>query len=205
MEKKLAKEFTKDELDDIQALYRSAADPKKQISILADLYAVPRAEICRVLGVEDTKPKKKLRTYDKAVKDAVVRAVLLDNEPRTEVAERFGVPIGNINAWVAKAKKQQNDFLCYDPESNDKSHEPAAEPAEAVTEHGTPTSSGLDPAKIARELNEGVEGLREFLDSFAGIDLFTRDQWECLDVVLGKAEGFAAGMETAVRLMEVSE
>ena len=202
----MAKEFTKDELADIQASYHDAADPKKQIGILADLYAVPRAEICRVLGIDDQAAKrKKLRTYDKAVKDAVVRAVLLDNEPRTEVAERFGVPIGNINAWVAKAKKQQNDFLCYDPESNDKSHEPAAEPAEAVTEHGTPTSSGLDPAKIARELNEGVEGLREFLDSFAGIDLFTRDQWECLDVVLGKAEGFAAGMETAVRLMEVGK
>ena len=203
----MAKEFTKDELADIQASYRDAADPKKQISILADLYAVPRAEICRVPGIDDpsAKPKKKLRTYDKSVKDAVVRAVLLDNEPRTEVAERFGVPIGNINAWVAKAKKQQKEFLCYDPESNDKSHEPAAEPAEAVTEHGTPAPSGLDPAKIARELNEGVEGLRMFLDSFAGIDLFTRDQWECLDVVLGKAEGFAAGMETAVRLMEVSK
>lgn len=202
----MAKEFTKDELADIQASYRDAADPKKQIGILADLYAVPRAEICDALGIEGPKPKapKKPRTYDKTVKDAVVRAVLLDNEPRAEVAERFGVPIGNINVWIAKAKKRQAEFLNYDPQSNDKSHEPAAEPAEAVTEHGTPAPSGLDPAKIARELNEGVEGLRVFLDSFAGIDLFTRDQWECLDVVLGKAEGFAAGMETAVRLMEVS-
>lgn len=201
----MAKEFTKDELADIQASYRNAADPKKQISILADLYAVPRAEICRVLGIDEPAAKaKKLRTYDKSVKDAVVRAVLLDNEPRAEVAERFGVPIGNVNAWVAKAKKQQKEFLSYDPKSNDKSHDPAVKPAEAVTEHGTHAPSGLDPAKIARELNEGVEGLREFLDSFVGIDLFTRDQWECLDVVLGKAEGFAAGMETAVRLMEVS-
>lgn len=200
----MAKEFTKDELADIQASYRDAADPKKQIGILADLYAVPRAEICRVLGIDDPKPKK-LRTYDKSVKDAVVRAVLIDKEPRSEVAERFGVPKGNIDVWVAKAKKQQKEFLSYDPQSNDKSHDPAAEPAEAVTEHGTPAPSGLDPAKIARELNEGVEGLRVFLDSFAGIDLFTRDQWECLDVVLGKAEGFAAGMETAVRLMEVGK
>lgn len=202
----MAKEFTKDELADIQASYRDAADPKKQISILADLYAVPRAEICSVLGIDDpsAKPKKKLRTYDKSVKDAVVRAVLLDNEPRTEVAERFGVPIGNINVWVAKAKKRQAEFLNYDPQSNDKSHEPAAEPAEVVTEYRTPATDGLDPAKIARELDKGVEGLREFSDSFAGIDLFTRDQWECLDVVLGKAEGFAAGMKTAVKLMEVS-
>lgn len=200
----MAKEFTKNELADIQASYRDAADPKKQISILADLYAVPRAEICRVLGIDDPKPKK-LRTYDKSVKDAVVRAVLLDNEPRAEVAERFGVPIGNINVWCAKAKKQQKEFLSYGPESNGKSHEPAAEPAEAVTEHGTHAPSGLDPAKIARELDEGVEGLREFLDSLAGIDLFTRDQWEMLDVILSKAEGFAAGMETAVRLMEVGK
>lgn len=202
----MAKEFTKNELADIQASYRDAADPKKQISILADLYAVPRAEICRVLGIDDQAAKaKKLRTYDKSVKDAVVRAVLIDNEPRSEVAERFGVPKGNIDVWVAKAKKQQKEFLSYDPQSNDKSHDPAAEPAEAVTEHGPPAPSGLDPAKIVRELNEGVEGLRVFLDSFAGIDLFTRDQWECLDVVLGKAEGFAAGMETAVRLMEVGK
>ena len=202
----MAKEFTKDELADIQASYRDAADPKKQISILADLYAVPRAEICRVLGIDDPSAKpKKLRTYDKSVKDAVVRAVLIDNEPRREVSERFGVPIGNINAWVQKAKKLQAEFLHDGPESHDKSHDPAAEPAEAVTEHGTPAPSGLDPAKIARELDEGVEGLREFLDSFAGIDLFTRDQWECLDVVLGKDEGFAAGMETAVRLMEVGK
>lgn len=202
----MAKEFTKDELADIQASCLNAADPKKQIGILSELYAVPRAEICRALGIDDPAAKpKKLRTYDKSVKDAVVRAVLIDHEPRGEVAERFGVPKGNVNAWCAKAKKQQNEFLNYDPKSNDKSQEPAAEPAEAVTEHGTPAPSGLDPAKIARELNEGVEGLRMFLDSFAGIDLFTRDQWECLDVVLGKAEGFAAGMETAVRLMEVSK
>ena len=202
----MAKEFTKDELDDIQASYRNAANPKKQIDILADLYAVPRAEICRVLGIDDQAAKpKKLRTHDKSVKDAVVRAVLLDNEPRAEVAERFGVPIGNINVWVAKAKKRQAEFLNYDPQSNDKSHEPAAEPAEVVTEYRTPATDGLDPAKIARELDKGVEGLREFLDSFAGIDLFTRDQWECLDVVLGKAEGFAAGMKTAVKLMEVGK
>ena len=203
MEKKLAKEFTKDELADIRASYRDAADPKKQISILADLYAVPRAEICSALGIEDVKPKapKKLRAYDKSVKDAVVRAVLLDNEPRAEVAERFGVPIGNINAWVAKAKKRQAEFLNYDPQSNDKSHEPN----EVVTEYRTVPSAGFNPEKAVAELKVGIAGLQEFFDSFAGTDLFTNDQWEMFDMILSKAEGFAAGMETAVKLMEVGK
>ena len=34
--------FAPDELGEIRTLYRNAASPKKQIGILADLYACPR-------------------------------------------------------------------------------------------------------------------------------------------------------------------
>ena len=202
------KVFSTEEISDIQASYRDAANQRNQIGILADLYAVTRADICGVLGIEDPapsgkRPYKPRASYEQSVKDDVVRAVLLEHLPYKEVAERFGVPLGNVNKWVSKAKKKQAEFLSYDPKSNDKSNESVAKNQKSVTEHRTLAPSGLNPAKIAEELSDGVEGLRVFLDSFAGIDIFEHDQLTVLDIVLIKAEGFIAGMNTAVELMEV--
>ena len=193
--------LTKEQIGEIRAAYRDAKDPKKQISILADLYACDKAEIRQVLGIEDAPPqappadqpkKRVVKSYDQAVRKQLTKAVLLDGESTTAVCERLGVPQGTAAKWVADARKKQAEFLGYDPKAQN-----AGRPAESVTHHRTPS---LDPEAILRELQTGVEGLQAFVDNFAGVDIFDDDQWAMLDVILAKAEGFTAGMDTALQL-----
>lgn len=205
--------LTKEQIGEIRTAYRDAKDPKKQISILADLYACDKAEIRQVLGIEDAPPqapladqpdqpmpkKRVVKSYDQTVRDQLTKAVLLDGESTPAACERMGVPAGTAAKWLADARKKQAEFLAYDPKSEPASKEPkpAPEQPKSVTHHRTP---GLDPEAILRELQTGVEGLQAFVDNFAGVDIFEDDQWAMLDVILAKAEGFAAGMDTALQL-----
>lgn len=120
--------LTNEQKGEIRAAYRNAANPKKQITILAQLYATSKEEICKVLGIEapQPKPKKTLRSYEQAVKDDVVKAVLLEGATYQEAAERFGVPYGNVNAWVNKARKKAGGI---------RRHSPAARNAPRRTAH----------------------------------------------------------------------
>lgn len=59
--------FTTEQIGEIRTAYRDAADPKKQIGILADLYCTTKQEICQALEIE-APLKKKARSYDQAVK-----------------------------------------------------------------------------------------------------------------------------------------
>lgn len=203
--------LNKEQIGEIRTAYRDAKDPKKQIGILADLYACDKAEIRQVLGIEDaplqappadkpTPKKRVVKSYDQAVRKQLTKAVLLDGESTTAVCERMGVPAGTAAKWLADARKKQAEFLDYDPKSEEpaaKEQKTAPEHPKSVTHHRTP---GLDPETILRELQTGVEGLQAFVDNFAGVDIFEDDQWAMLDVILAKAEGFAAGMDTALQL-----
>lgn len=102
-------ELTSEQIGEIRTAYRDAADPKKQIGILADLYCTTKQEICRVLEIEEP-PKKKARSYDQAVKKDVVKAVLLEGVSYKDAAEKFSVPYGNVSAWVQAARKKQAEF-----------------------------------------------------------------------------------------------
>ena len=201
--------LNKEQIGEIRTAYRDAKDPKKQIGILADLYACDKAEIRQVLGIEDAPPqappadkpapkKRVVKSYDQAVRKQLTKAVLLDGESSTAVCERMGVPAGTAAKWLADARKKQAEFLAYDPKS-----EPAAKEQKTAPEHPksvTHRTPGLDPGVILRELQTGVEGLQAFVDNFAGVDIFEDDQWAMLDIILAKAEGFAAGMDTALQL-----
>ena len=203
--------LNKEQIGEIRTAYRDAKDPKKQICILADLYVCDKAEIRQVLGIEDaplqappadkpTPKKRVVKSYDQAVRKQLTKAVLLDGESTTAVCERMGVPAGTAAKWLADARKKQAEFLDYDPKSEEpaaKEQKTAPEHPKSVTHHRTP---GLDPETILRELQTGVEGLQAFVDNFAGVDIFEDDQWAMLDVILAKAEGFAAGMDTALQL-----
>ena len=203
--------LNKEQIGEIRTAYRDAKDPKKQIGIPADLYACDKAEIRQVLGIEDaplqappadkpTPKKRVVKSYDQAVRKQLTKAVLLDGESTTAVCERMGVPAGTAAKWLADARKKQAEFLAYDPKSEEpaaKEQKTAPEHPKSVTHHRTP---GLDPETILRELQTGVEGLQAFVDNFAGVDIFEDDQWAMLDVILAKAEGFAAGMDTALQL-----
>lgn len=199
--------LNKEQIGEIRAAYRDAKDPKKQIGILADLYACKETEIRQALGIEEApgapapaakKPaaKRAVKSYDQAVRDQLTKAVILGGESTAAACERLGVPQGTAAKWVADARKKQAEFLNYDPKAQN-----AGRPAESVTQHRTP---GLDPNNILKELQAGLEGLQAFVDNFAGVDIFEDDQWAMLDIILAKAEGFAAGMDTAIQL-EVSK
>ena len=205
--------LTKEQIGEIRTAYRDAKDPKKQIGILADLYACDKDEIRQVLGIEDAPPqappadqptpkKRVVKSYDQTVRDQLTKAVLLDGESTPAACERLGVPAGTAAKWLADARKKQAEFLVYDPKSEPAAKEPKPAPdqSKSVTHHRTP---GLDPEAILRELQTGVEGLQAFVDNFAGVDIFEDDQWAMLDIILAKAEGFAAGMDTAIQLGEV--
>ncbi|OUP02640.1 hypothetical protein B5F36_10445 [Anaerofilum sp. An201] len=58
----------------------------------------------------------------------------------------------------------------------------------------------MNMEKLAKDLYTGVEGLQTFMDNFAGIDIFDNDQLAMLDIILAKAAGFVAGMDTAIQL-----
>ena len=91
----------------IRTLYRQAAYPKKQIAILAQLYAVPKKEIRSVLGLIETpqenqepgKPPVKRRVWTTATRKAVIERVLSGMSCRHAGAP-FGVPAHTVGKWM---------------------------------------------------------------------------------------------------------
>ena len=175
--------LTSEQIGEIRTAYREAANPKKQIGILADLYCTTKQEICRVLGIEEP-PKKKIRSYDQAVKKDVVKAVLLEGVSYKDAAEKFSVPYGNVSAWVQAARKKQAEFGV-EPKA------PAKPPEQK--------KGGLGE-RVLREVQNGVEGLHQFIDNFAGVDILSEEDRGVLDRILYTADGFAAGLETGLLL-----
>lgn len=175
--------LTTEQIGEIRTAYRDAADPKKQIGILADLYCTTKQEICRVLGIE-APPKRKTRSYDQAVKKDVVKAVLLGGVSYKDAAEKFGVPYGNVSAWVQAARKKQAEF--------------GVEP-KAPTKPPEQKKGGLGE-RVLREVQNGVEGLHNFIDNFAGVDILSEEDRDVLDRILYTADGFAAGLEAGLLL-----
>ena len=170
--------LTSEQIGEIRTAYRDAAEPKKQIGILADLYCTTKQEICRVLEIEEP-PKKKARSYDQAVKKDVIKAVLLEGISYKDAAEKFGVPYGNVSAWVQAARKKQAEFGV-EPSA------PAKLPAQKEEDFGD---------RALREVQRGVEGLHHFIDNFAGVDILSEDDRDTLDRILYTADGFAVGLE----------
>lgn len=92
----------------IQTLYRQAAHPVKQISILAQLYAVPKKEIRRVLGLIETPPERQApqrpainrRVWTADVRQAVIDRVLTGMSFR-HAGAAFGVPAPTVGQWMS--------------------------------------------------------------------------------------------------------
>ena len=105
---------------DIRTLYRQAAHPQKQIVILAQLYAVPKKEIRRVLGLIETPPYlpdtgyvpatfgdgQERRAWSEEIKQAVVQQVLMGKGYK-EAGTLYGVPTSTVGTWVFKWRRRQ--------------------------------------------------------------------------------------------------
>lgn len=177
-------EFTLEQEADIRASYRDAKNPQKQIDILADLYACRKSDILEVLGLKPVPKKKKtMRSYDQAVKNDAVKAVLLEGLTRREAAEKYGVPYGNLIKWVQCASKKQAEFLGY----------PEPKPL--------PAADHLKVGAKLKELQTGLEGLCNFYDAFFGCTAICKD-WSQVNNLILRAEGFLGGLEAATELMK---
>ena len=202
----MGNKFSDEQVSEIRAAYRDAANPKKQISILADLYATIKEEICKVLEIETPapKPKKVLRSYDQAVKDSVVKAVMLDGMTYQQAAEHFGVPYGNVSAWVNKARKKQAEFARYAEEVQAEPVSlPVAVDPPADEQNSAPSTAGERSLaqRVLREVKEGVTGLDDFVTNFAGVDIFSQEELQMLDSLEERVHGFLSGPETGINLM----
>lgn len=99
----LRDKVSKEDREFMQRLYRRAAKPKEQLEIICDLFPYhTKKQIKVVLGLErETKApekqkeyndmKKVIKGFDEETKAAAVRAILLDGEKVTTVAERYGI------------------------------------------------------------------------------------------------------------------
>lgn len=188
----MARQFTKDEIHEIRSMYRSAKNQKAQIGILAQLYLCEKDEIMEVLKsageklpemasgkkMETDRKKRIVRSYDQAVRDQAVKAVLLEGMTQMAAAERFGVPQTNISNWVQKAKEKRAEFLAYDPAGKEKK------------DGGRQRGQGK-PAK-------GLEEVRLLLKELPE-ELLPRAQARELERVLDKAEGYLVGIAQAGR------
>lgn len=187
--------LTTEQIGEIRTAYRDAADPKKQIGILADLYCTTKQEFCRVLGIEEP-PKKKIRSYDQVVKKDAVKAVLLDGLSYKEAAERYGVPYANVRDWVKRARMKQAEFGV----------EPAPVKPDQMAKSQAPANMEEGSGeRILRDLLKGIDGLHRFIDGFDEADILSEDEWDILERILCTASGYADGLKRGLKMarMEV--
>ncbi len=93
--------MTPEQQGEICMLYRQAADPQKQIRILAEMYLCSQAEICRVLGLP-VRRNKRVRYSDEVVKEA--RQRVLQGQTQRKVARDMGISEGTISNWMQTAR-----------------------------------------------------------------------------------------------------
>lgn len=74
-----------------------------KVTIMSPVQAPARKE-------EKEMQKSPTRSYNQAVKDDVVKMVLVENVPMVEAAERSGVPYKTVYYWVSKAKEKQQTY-----------------------------------------------------------------------------------------------
>ncbi len=104
----MSEKFTSEELASIQSLYRGAKNQKKQISILADLYACKEKDIIDALNVgrgeKHAKEPKARATHSQKTKIAAMNAVLHGRMTYTEASQKYGVPRGTLSYWISTSR-----------------------------------------------------------------------------------------------------
>lgn len=200
------------EKSEMRTQYRDAADKRKQIGILSELYDCSKEEVLDALGLTEkdasaganTKhrtagaKRNPRKSYEQAVKNDVAKAVLVEGLSASQAAEKFGVPLGNVSRWVRKAKATQAEFL---KEAEKTEKECAAKAAlPALKKAGVSTAENKIAQKVLTEMRTGIDGLHAFIDNFAGVKILNDDERAMLDRILFTASGFAEGVQTGLEL-----
>lgn len=187
---------------EIRRSYREAADKRKQIGILADLYDVPTADIFEVLGItmdrddasdkHRTGGKRIVRSYSQAVRDNVIKAVLTDGITHAAAAEKYGVPQSNVSNWVSKARKKQANILNVADEI-----EAAPQPS-ISTKNVTPVPITSETNKLAY-IKTSIEKLLTALAELPETGMEWKELTDALNRQNVRIQSFMAGMEYALR------
>ena len=103
----MMRNFSPEEMGEIRTLYRNAVSPKKQIGILADLYACARQDIERALGLPVTPksaqlPKPRLRWTLEM--EARLVALYAETHETAAIAGQMGMPPKNVKCKIEKLK-----------------------------------------------------------------------------------------------------
>ena len=100
--------LSEEEKSEMRVLYRQAANRRRQIEILAQLYAAPKEDVLEALGLDDLpesahaskQPKTARLCWPDGVRRAAVERVLAGQSYR-QAAEACGVPVNTIGGWMA--------------------------------------------------------------------------------------------------------
>lgn len=110
----IEKMLSEEEKSEIRVSYRQAAKPRRQIAILAQLYAVSKEDILEALGLPpDTKKQfaddvgstGSGRSWPPEVRRAVIGRVLAGMT--VERAGRpYGVPVSTVDGWMSRYRRE---------------------------------------------------------------------------------------------------
>lgn len=202
------KNFTTEELGHIREDWRRNANLKEQdrLQRVSELHACSPEDVAEAVRLEHFKQKeaftknirkRTVKSYNQAVKDDCIKAVLLDGESQTAVGERFGIPQNTISAWVKAAKKKQQEFLDYPEPEQLPVEKPDPEPA-AAEEPGPRQESFRTSLVDLKALEDAADGLLTFTDLFEEVGFLTAQQRRFIDELADQAHHYAAGIRWAL-------
>lgn len=163
---------------EMRTAYRQAADPKKQIGILAELYCCSKQQVLDVLELQKDSTVKQRPATGRATKNSrysgklraeAVKAVLEEGLTQVQAAEHFGVNAKTLNYWIATERR----------------HRDSAVPASAMPEHST-------------EVDTVVESLHTAEQILTDAGLLEESERDALAAILRRAQVFCAGMRYAM-------
>lgn len=103
--------ITEQDKCDIRVSYRQAANQRKQIGILAELYATDKNVIRGILGMGPERPRSKMASPRKSVHHPVQMRIAVAmqakerraaGESYSKIAAEVGVDPGTVAGWVRK-------------------------------------------------------------------------------------------------------
>lgn len=164
---------------EMRTAYRQAADPKKQIGILAELYCCSKQQVLDVLELQKDSTVKQRPATGRATKNSrysgklraeAVKAVLEEGLTQVQAAERFGVNAKTLNYWIATERRHRDSAALVAPQRR----------------HPT------------EEVNTVVESLHTAEQILTDAGLLEESERDALAAILCRAQVFCAGIRYAM-------
>ena len=150
--------------DEVRTRYRQAADKHAQIGILAELNAVKKSDIEKILfGTATTElpPKRKYTRTDEAMQEQIAREFYEGDYVVKELAAKYGISITSVMNYINKFK----DRFTVDAPATAKSQTKATVPKKSSVDAMASISTTVDT--LFKMLSSGIDRVD---NSMAGFD-----------------------------------